>query len=174
MLARQHAILEYDHKRRRVIPDRLGRKLHKQYQGYAEQMLRAYRAGIGRTREDLHRAVRGILSRETDCPARRIEAFCKLLDEAGTFQQDRKGWAADLRRRVFRLAAPLHPLVRQADRLFGHGETEIKAQIAAQLGRTWDEIDRELFADVIEFHRLLHFDGYPDAARRRAAHCPRS
>ena len=81
---------------------------------------------------------------EPDCPARRIEAFCKLLDDVSTYQQDRQGRAAELRAQVFRLAAPFHPLVRRGDRLFGHEEAEVKAKIAASLGRKWDDIDREL------------------------------
>ena len=164
MLTRELAIAEYDYERRRVLPDRLTRNLHQQYLGYAERMLRVYRAGIGRTRRELHQAVWGIFAREPDCPPRRIEAFCKLLDDAGTYEHDRKGHAAALRREVFRLAAPQHPLVRRSDRLFGHAEADVKAAIAARLGRTWDQIDRELFADVIEFHRLARFDGYPDGA----------
>ena len=162
MLTRELAIAEYDYERRRVLPDRLTRNLHQQYLAYAERMLRVYRAGIGRTRRELHQAVWGIFAREPDCPPRRIEAFAKLLDDAGAYEHDRKGRAAALRREVFRLAAPQHPLVRRSDRLFGHAEAEVKATIAARLGRTWDQIDRELFADVIEFHRLVRFEGYPD------------
>jgi predicted nuclease of restriction endonuclease-like RecB superfamily len=164
MLTREHTLAEYDFERRRVVPDRLTRNLHRQYVQYAERMLRVYGQGIGKTRRELHQSVWGIFAREPDCPTRRIEAFCKLLDDASTFQHDPKGRAAALRRQVFHLAAPMHPLVRRADRLFGHGEAEVKAAIAAQLGRTWDEIDRELFADVVEFHRLARFEGYADAA----------
>jgi predicted nuclease of restriction endonuclease-like RecB superfamily len=40
----------------------------------------------------------------------------------------------------------------------------VKSDIARQLGRSWESIDGELFADVIEFHRLARFDGYADAA----------
>jgi predicted nuclease of restriction endonuclease-like RecB superfamily len=164
VLTREHAIAEYDFERRRVLPDRLTRSVHHQYLECAEQMLRAYRAGIGRTRRELHQAVWGILANEPDCPPRRIEALAKLLDDRSTFQRDRRGRAAALRREVFRLAASSHPLVRRSDRLFGHAECEVKAAIAAQLGRTWDEIDRELFADVIDFHRLAAFEGYADGA----------
>jgi hypothetical protein len=32
------------------------------------------------------------------------------------------------------------------------------------LGRPWEEIEGELFADVMEFHRLVEFTGYPDGA----------
>jgi len=162
MLTRELAVADYEGGR--ILPDRLTRKLHTQYPGYAERMLHVYRTGIGRTRRDLHRAVRAIFADEDDCPARRIDAFCKLLDDAGTYERDSRGRAAALRREVFHMAAARHPLVRKADRLFETEETQVKAEIAARVGRPWAEIDRELFADVIEFHRLARFEGYPDAA----------
>lgn len=160
MLTRQQAIAEY--RAGRVFPDRLTQKAHGHYVEYAERMLRVYRFGVGRTRRELHRAVWNVLADEDDCPARRIDAFCKLLDDAGAYDRDRRGRAAALRREVFRRAAPLHPLVRRADRLFEHEEDRVKADVAEALGRPWAEIDRDLFADVIEFHRLARFDGYPD------------
>ena len=101
---------------------------------------------------------------EEDCPARRVEAFCKLLDDAATYRHDARRHAPALRREVFHLAAARHPLVRQADRLFEHEEARAKAEIAAQLGRAWEEIERDLLADVIDFHRLAAFEGYPSAA----------
>lgn len=162
MLTKQLAIAEYDGGR--IFPDRLGQKNHAHYVAYANRMLLAYRRGVGRTRRELHRDVHRILDAETDCPVRRIDAFCKLLDDASTFAGDRAGRAAALRRTVFRYAAELHPLVRSADRLFEHEEAVAKANIAAKIGRPWDEIERELFGDVIEFHRLESFDGFPDAA----------
>ena len=162
MLTRELAIADFD--RGRILPDRLTRQAHRQYLDYAERMLRVYRTGTGRTRRELHRAVWQILAEEEDCPTRRIGAFCKLLDDASSYQRDTKGRAADLRRKVFHLAAERHPLVRSPDRLFDHPEAEVKGQIASRLGRTWAEIDQDLFADVIEFHRLSRFEGYPSAA----------
>jgi len=161
MLTKEHAIAEYD--RGRVFPDRLTLGRHRRYVDYAGRMLHVYRNGVGRTRRELHRAVWAVLADEEDCPARRIDAFCKLLDDASTYERDRRGRAAKLRREVFRAAAESHPLVRSADRLFGREEARVKAEIAKRLGRSWAEIDRELFADVIEFHRLAEFEGYPDA-----------
>ncbi|NQT37955.1 MAG: DUF790 family protein [Planctomycetes bacterium] len=161
MLRREHAIATYQGGR--ILPDRLSRKTHRQYAGYAERMLRVYRVGVGRTRRELHRAVAAVFEEEGDCPARRIAAFCKLLDDRSSYERDRRGKAAELRRRVFHLAAEKHPLVRRADQLFGREETSVKAEIARQLGQTWSEIDRQLFADVFEFHRLEKFDDYPDA-----------
>jgi predicted nuclease of restriction endonuclease-like RecB superfamily len=159
MLTRDLAIADYD--KSRVLPDRLNRRSHAHYSAYAAQMLQVYRNGIGRTRQELHRAVHAVFAAETDCPIRRIDAFCKLLDAASTFAQGRRGLAADLRRFVFRQAAPLHPLVRSADRLFQHEEAQAKGAIALELELSWEEVDQQLFADVAECHRLRAFEGYP-------------
>ena len=162
MLTRELGIAEYDFKNGRILPDRLTTKLHRQYVGYAQRMLDVYRTGLGRTRRELHRLVHGIFADEPECPVRRIDAFCKLLDDTSSYQRDSRGRAAALRRDVFRMAADRHPLVRWADRLFEHEEHKVKADVAARLGRSWAEIDRELFADVMEFHRLARFEGYPN------------
>jgi predicted nuclease of restriction endonuclease-like RecB superfamily len=162
MLTREHAIAEYE--KGRVIPDRLTQVEHAHYLTYAKRMLLVYQRGAGRTRQELHRDVHHIFAAETDCPTRRIDAFCKLLDDASTFQTEQRTRAAVLRRTVFQLAATKHPLVRSADQLFEEEEKKVKGQVAAQLGRSWDEIERDLFADVMEFHRLKSFEGYPDPA----------
>lgn len=161
MLTREQGIAEYEGGR--IIPDRLTTRQHGQYLGYAERMLHAYREGIGETRRDLHRSVEAVFAQEEDCPSRRIEAFCKLLDDASTFARDPKGRAAGLRRKIFRIAANQHPLVQQADKLFEWEEAKVKAEIVEKLGLSWPEIERQLFADVMEFHRLESFEGYPDA-----------
>jgi hypothetical protein len=162
MLTRELAIAEYDFARGSVCPDRLTMKSHGRYLAYAEQMLDVYRQGIGRTRRDVHRAVAEVLAGEDDCPQRRIGAFCKLLDDAGEYERDRRGEAAALRREVFRRAAPKHPLVRSTDRLFENGEARVKLQIADELGRPWSDIEARLFADIIEYHRLHSFAGFSD------------
>jgi predicted nuclease of restriction endonuclease-like RecB superfamily len=159
MLTRELAIADYENGR--VWPDRLTRQRHGHYTAYAERMLWIYRTGRGRTRRELHRAVSALFAAESDCPIRRIEAFCKLLDDVSTYSRGGRGAAAALRREVFHRAAAFHPLVRQADRLFGHAETAAKAAIAAQLGRPWADIDRELFADIMECHCLEDFPGFP-------------
>jgi predicted nuclease of restriction endonuclease-like RecB superfamily len=104
--------------------------------------------------------VRLVFEKEPDCPARRIDAFCKLLDDVSVYDRDRGKKAAALRRQVFRLAAPSHPLVQKVDRLFDHSEADVKADIARQLNMTWQEIDDRLFADVFDYHRLKEFSGY--------------
>lgn len=161
MLTKQLAIADYE--QGRIHPDRLSRKSHAHYAARAAAMLRLYESGIGRTRRDLHCAVHALFAEESDCPVRRINAFCKLLDDASMYAQGRQGLAAALRREVFQQAATMHPLVSRADRLFPHAEVAVKEAIATRLGLTWHEIDQQLFADVPECHRLETFQGYPSS-----------
>jgi hypothetical protein len=161
MLTIEQSIIEYSGAR--VIPDRLNRKEHGHYVRHAERMLAAYRGGVGQTRRELHRSIAGILADEPDCPARRIHAFCKLLDDAGEFVGDPHGNAAALRLRVFSLAAPRHPLVRASKCLFGSPELETKTKIALELGEPWEQIEARLYADVPSFQPLKYFDGYESA-----------
>jgi predicted nuclease of restriction endonuclease-like RecB superfamily len=159
MLTKGLAIADYE--KGRALPDRLNRRHHAHYLTYAERMLEIYRVGIGRTRQELHQAVRTVFRKEVDCPLRRIAAFCKLLDDVSNYAQGRHGEAAALRRTVFHHAAPMHPLVQSADRIFPHQEAVVKAAIAEKLQLCWDVIDRQLFADVMECHPLQQFLGYP-------------
>lgn len=171
MLTREFAIIAYENGQ--ALPDRLTRGRHASYLRRAERMLAIYRRGIGRPRHELHRAVRAVLERETDCPARRAGAFCKLLDDAAEFDVDRHGQARQLRERVFRLAAPYHPLGASAEqsaeqssaaRTNQRSEAAVKHGIAAELGLAWSEVDRRLFADVADFQPLRRFEGYADGA----------
>jgi uncharacterized protein len=155
MLLSEHAIVVFE--RGRAIPDRLTRQAHARYPAYAGQMLRAYRQGIGRTRRALHQAVERILADEPDCDPRRVQAFAKLLDDLGEFDTDRAGRAARLRLQVFGLAAAYHPLVAARGNMFEHEEAEVKTKIASELGRSWDEIESALYADVIDEQRLRTF-----------------
>ncbi len=159
MLTKEHAIAEY--KGDRVYPDRLLSGPHRHYLGLAEKMLGIYRDGIGRTRGELHREVRKVLAGEPDCPARRVDAFCKLLDDVSKYNRDRGGKAARLRKKVFTAAAEFHPLVSSKDQLFEGDEKEVKNKIAQRLGKSWEQIEGELFADIEEFHPLKEFEGYP-------------
>ncbi len=131
MLTRDQAIAVYDFQSGQVHPDRLTQRTHAHYLHYAEQMLQVYRKGSGKTRKELHGAVNSFVAAEPDCPQRRIDAFCKLLDDVSVYDRDRRGRAVELRRQVFRLAARYHPLVQTADRLFEHAESQVKARIAA-------------------------------------------
>lgn len=160
MLTRELAIVAYEGTR--AVPDKLGQKRHGHYVDYAKRMCEVYAKGVGRTRQELHRDIHSVFSLEPDCPPRRIDAFCKLLDEASEYHRDAAGSAAKLRAEVFRLSAALHPLVTTEDAWFQHSEKRAKDSIADQLKTTWDAIDQKLFSDIIEFHRLREFRGYAD------------
>jgi len=162
MLTSEQSIVEF--KAGRAIPDRLTQKTHRHYVDYAEKMLCIYRNGIGAQRRCLHRQIETLFADEPDCPTGRIQAFCKLLDDAGIFQTDPSGEAAKLRVKVFSRAARLHPLVQQPDRLFEHGQQPAKAQLANEFGTTWEQIEQALYADVMAFQRLEGFEGYSDPA----------
>ena len=155
MLSSEHAIIEFDGAR--AHPDRLTRGDHAHYIQFAQKMLVVYGGGAGQTRRELHRSVAGVFANEPDCPVKRIRAFCKLLDDAGEFETDLHGNAAELRLKVFSLAAPHHPLARTGKSLFGTIESEVKAKIAGELGLPWETIEGRLYADVIEYQRLKSF-----------------
>jgi predicted nuclease of restriction endonuclease-like RecB superfamily len=159
MLTRDHAIVEY--RRGLAHPDRLLRR-DAQYVDHARRMLELYAAGAGRTRRELHREVEGILAHEPECPSRRVQSFCKLLDDASTFDRDRNGRASKLRLEVFGRAASLHPLVEQPDALFERSAAAVKDQLARELGRPWEAIDAALYADVLDLQPLVTFEGYAD------------
>ena len=160
MLTSEQSIVEF--KASRAVPDRLTRKTHRHYMDYAEKMLRVYRNGIGNQRRSLHRQIEALFADEPGCPIRRIQAFCKLLDDASVFQADPSGEAAKLRVEVFSRAVRLHPLVQQPDRLFEHGQQQVKAQLADELGTTWEAIEQALYADVIAFQQIEGFEGCSD------------
>ncbi len=162
MLTSDQCIVEF--RAGRAIADRLSRSAHRHYIEYAEQMLAIYRSGRGRHRRQLHRQVESLFAAEPDCPVRRIEAFCKLLDDRSIFQTDPPGKAAKLRLTVFSKAACFHPLVEKPDRLFEHDQKKTKARLVDELGLSWNEIEQGLYADVMAFQRLERFDGYPDAS----------
>ncbi|MBN1818741.1 MAG: DUF790 family protein [Sedimentisphaerales bacterium] len=161
MLTSEQSIVEY--KSGRAIPDRLTQSTHRHYTEYAERMLSIYREGIGQQRHWLHRQIESILADEPDCPIRRIQALCKLLDDQSTFQTDPEGKAAKLRLQVFSEAGCFHPLVEQADQLFEYEEKKINTRLSEKLGLSWDAIEQSLYSDVIDFQRLERFDGYPHA-----------
>jgi predicted nuclease of restriction endonuclease-like RecB superfamily len=158
MLTSEHALIEY--RAGRAVPDRLTQNVHRHYVDHAERMLAIYREGLGRQRRWLHRDIEAVFADEPDCPIRRIQAFCKLLDDASTFQSDPSGTSAKLRLEVFSRAARFHPLVRQPDRLFEHEEQESKTRIAEELGTPWEQIEQVLYADVMAFQTLEEFAGY--------------
>ena len=158
MLTSEQSIVEFD--RGRAIVDRLTQGRHRHYVEYADRMLSIYRHGKGQQRKWLHRGVESLFADEPDCPTRRIEAFCRLLDDRSTYQADAPGRAANLRLAVFTKASRLHPLVQTPDRLFEHAEAQTKTQIADELGMSWDQIEQSLYADVMSYQRLERFNGY--------------
>jgi len=160
MLTSEHSIVDY--RAGKAVPDRLRQVTHRHYVDYAERMLSIYRNGIGQQRRHLHHQVEGLFANEPECPIRRIQAFCKLLDDRSSFYTDAAGKAAKLRLEVFSRAAGYHPLVVQPDRLFEHDEKKVKSQLAEELGISWDQIEQSLYSDVMAFHRLQALDGYPD------------
>lgn len=160
MLTRQQSLFVNDYQRGLVIPDRLNQRTHACYESLAERMLEVYRLGTGRRRRELHRDVHQLFEADPECPLRRIEAFCKLLDDQAVYAtQDRRA-AAALRRAVFGEAAGMHPLVERRDQLFEHSAEDVRRQISERLQRDWQDISDNLFADVIEFNRLESFPGY--------------
>jgi len=161
MLTKEHALFTFD--RFEVRADCLTRVQHARYREMASKLLYIYHHGRGLTRRDLHRRSETVFTDEADCPPQRVRAFVKLLDDVSEFETDREGRAAELRRRVFELAALRHPLVRRPDRLFESAEGKVKADIANQLAQPWRVIESSMHRDFPEFHRLQVFHGYRDA-----------
>jgi uncharacterized protein len=158
MLTREHAIAKID--AGLVIPECLTRSTHAQYVSLAEKMCRVYSQGLGRTRGQLYAAIRSIMQEEAECPHRRIEAFCKLLDERCLYESDKAGQASKLRRNVVRLASKYQPLFSGNEQLFGHDHRKAKQEIATELGLTWNEVERRMFLDLMENHAMLAFENF--------------
>ena len=83
MLTSKQSIVDF--KAGRAIPDRLTQSTHRHYTEYAEKMLSVYSNGVGQQRRQLHRQVEPLFADEPDCPIRRIQAFCKLLDDTSVY-----------------------------------------------------------------------------------------
>jgi predicted nuclease of restriction endonuclease-like RecB superfamily len=156
MIRSEHCIVAYDFVNRRVIPDRLLRARDGIYLQAAQECLDIYRSGIGRTRQELHSDVEDRLGTIPGCPPRRVAAFCKLLDDAGQYHES-TGKTAALRKRVFALAASLHPIVRQREGIFENQLLDAQAKVAQEIGLSWQEIEDRLFDDVIELQKLSQF-----------------
>lgn len=156
MIRSEHSIVHYDFRQLVVTPDRLLRSRDADYLDAAKQLLNLYSNGAGEPRQELHYKVETILSRIPGCPPRRIAALCKLLDDHGEYTQFQKE-AVKLRKRLFQLAAPMHPIVTQREGIFEHELHTARQKIAAEIGMSWPEIEANLFADVIELQRLESF-----------------
>jgi uncharacterized protein len=158
MLTRELAISKIVH--REIVPDRLTRTTHAEYGPLAARMTAVYERGVGRTRSELHRQIREIFSELPNCPPKRIDAFCKLLDERCDYVSDSKGASAKLRREVFRLASQYQPITLEQRGRIGTLEVEAKSKIATILGRSWPEIAEQMFLDLSENHRLKVFRSF--------------
>jgi predicted nuclease of restriction endonuclease-like RecB superfamily len=145
-----------------ILPDRLSRTKHAPYVQFAKQMCDVYRDGLGSMRKELHLEIHKILEADPDCPIRRAGAFCKLLDDLSEFDAGKPKKTAQLRQRVFRQAATLHPLVANVESILDHSEQAAKDKIASSENMTWPELKRALFADIIDHHRLDKFDSPQD------------
>jgi predicted nuclease of restriction endonuclease-like RecB superfamily len=77
MLTSDQSIVAYEGGH--AFPDRLSRKVHAHYRVHTGKMIEVYRAGIGRTRRELHRSIEGIFAEEPDCDLRRIRAFARFI-----------------------------------------------------------------------------------------------
>jgi predicted nuclease of restriction endonuclease-like RecB superfamily len=163
MLSRKQRIIVFDQNTYRAIPDMLVLKRHGNHLAPTEVALEIYRQGAGRQRQELHRAVHAAFEHLDNCTERRVNAFCKLLDERATYDTSAKKAAPRLRKRLWTEAATHHPLVSDPDSLLVQREAAVKARIAAGAGLSWDALTRDLWADVTECERLLEFEGYTSA-----------
>jgi predicted nuclease of restriction endonuclease-like RecB superfamily len=159
MLRKEHTL--FDVRNDHVIPDRITKARHSAYPKYAEEMIAVFGDGIGKTRQELEREVERILDADPDSPLRRPKAFFKLLEDASTFDTDRGHKAWRVRKEVMDLAVGSHPLKRLGGGIWGKPEAAVKDAIAKKLGREWQDIEGSLFTDIIQYHKLLSFDGYP-------------
>ncbi|MFO0942012.1 MAG: DUF790 family protein [Pirellulales bacterium] len=169
MLRSEECLVEYDFRRGLVFPDRLTRPAHAHYLQAAQELLQLYRNNIGTTRQVLHQRCEDVLDTLGDCSSRRMAAFIKLLDDVSQFDLDSGRKSAALRQQVFQAAASKHPLVTKVSGVFTSDHWLVKQEIAKQLNLPWAEIERKLFADVVEFHTLQTFEGYdsPEALLAR-------
>jgi uncharacterized protein len=164
MLTSEEALAEFDFQNGAIVPDRLTRPTHAHYIPIAEQLLQTYSNSIGATRQRVHQRAESILEQLPDCSSRRMAAFIKLLDDVCEYESDRGRKAAKLRQQVFQIAAARHPLVSTPAGVFTSDQLSVKREIAQQLGKPWEAIERMLYSDVVEFHPLKAFHGYESAS----------
>lgn len=157
MIRSEHSIVEYDFGAKTVTPDRLTRQRDHAYIAAIDACLNEYRSGIGRTRQSLHRRVDKHLSATPGCPPRRISAFCKLLDDQSDFTVD-AGSIVSMRKKIVQFGASRHPLVWTREGIFEHDLETARREFAESIGKTWEQIESMMFADVIELHPLRAFD----------------
>ncbi len=147
-----------------LVPDRLTREGDHAYLDHARRMLDVYEKGIGLQRGELHRRIERTFAFYPEVPPKRIEAFCKLLDERSEFESDRSGKSAKIRQKVFSLASQFQPIRDQAEGLYGADIPQVRKVLEEELSLTWDEIASRMWLDLPQHHKLVAFDTYADAA----------
>lgn len=162
MIRSEHAIVHYDFRHMMATADRLRRKRDDVYLSIAEQLIGIYVGGVSKSRQELHQEVTAVMRRVPGCPPRRVNAFCKLLDDASEFGKGRS--AAKLRQTLFANAARFHPIVQHPETMLEHSVADVQARLAKKLKQPWDQIQANLFSDVLELQRLESFDSNLQAA----------
>ncbi|MHC4870650.1 MAG: DUF790 family protein [Planctomycetota bacterium] len=162
MLTADLVINEFKRKGRilTAVPDCLNRQEHGYYLPVVESALNIYASGKGEPRDNLHRKVEKLFLQVEDCPPRRIRAFCKLLDDASVYNTDKGAQSAELRLRVFSMAAEYHPLVDNKEFMFDNSSAEIKKFISEKMDMKWPEIEQKLYQDVIGQQPLMNFNNF--------------
>jgi len=163
MLRSEHALAEIDFRRRTIQPDWLFRKRDAAYVDAVDACLKLYRNSIGDVRQELHRGVAEVLSSVPGCPPKRVASFCKLFDDSALYEANGRS-ASTLRRRVFEVASPLHPIVSRREGIFEHDLETARQIVCDAVGLSWPEIESRMFADVIELQRLQEFQSERTAA----------
>jgi predicted nuclease of restriction endonuclease-like RecB superfamily len=79
-----------------------------------------------------------------------------LLDDASIYENPGAA-AVSLRRRFYQAAASMHPVVTTREGIFEQDLASARQRVSEQLGMTWDTLESELFADVIELQKLKSF-----------------
>lgn len=153
MIRTEHAIVHYDFRQMTASADRLEQRRDAHYLPIAERLVELYRGGVGRSRQSLHHDVAGIMAELTGCPPRRVHAFCKLLDDAATYEKG--GSAAKFRQAVFAAAASFHPIVDRREAIFEHDRETVRKRLAEQFNQPWKSIEAKLFSDVMELQTLV-------------------
>ena len=134
--------------------------------GYAERMLQVYRRRDRQHAPRVAPARATVLCRRGGLPA---AADRRVLQAAGRRVRPTSATAAARRPRcAARCFAWRRRSIRWSARPIGcssGGSGRSRRRSPAQLGRPWDEIDGDLFADVIEFHRLARVRRLPGRPR---------
>ena len=146
----------------RILPDRLLGRRTGLYLDYAERLLAVYRNGSGGPAASWTARSGPVFADEPTTAPTPASSLAKLLDDGGTYHRDRGGRG--------RFAAGGNPRGGPPAPVGPQGRSALQHEEAGRSGRSppgWaargSKSSKELFADVIEFHRLTAFEGYPEA-----------